>query len=98
MNKSLVSISTGSLEAYTNAAYRIPVLTAAEEPEFAKRWSERGNVEAARRLEEMRRDQLRDVLTRQGTLSGQELVQDRADRVNVGTSVDLLQVTSRLLG
>jgi len=50
MNKELALISTGSLEAFTNAAYQIPVLTADEELDLAKRWREHGEVEAARQL------------------------------------------------
>jgi len=50
MNKDLAILPTGSIEAYTSAAYQIPLLTADEERELAQRLRDHGDQEAARRL------------------------------------------------
>jgi len=50
MIKDLALLPTGSIEAYTNAAYQVPVLTADEERELAERLRDHNDLEAARRL------------------------------------------------
>jgi RNA polymerase sigma-32 factor len=50
MTKDLALLPTGSIEAYTNAAYQVPVLTADEERELAQRLRDQDDMEAARRL------------------------------------------------
>ena len=50
MTKDLALLPTGSTEAYTNAAYQVPVLTADEERELAQRLRDQDDMEAARRL------------------------------------------------
>jgi RNA polymerase sigma-32 factor len=50
MSNELTLPPTGSLEAYTNAAHRIPVLSAEEERELARRLRDHNDLEAARRL------------------------------------------------
>lgn len=50
MTKDLALLPTGSIEAYTNAAYQVPVLTADEERDLAERLRDRDDMEAARRL------------------------------------------------
>ncbi len=43
-------LQTGSIEAFTSAAYRVPVLTAEEERSLAEQLRDNGDMEAARRL------------------------------------------------
>ena len=50
MTKDLALLPTGSIEAYTNAAYQVPVLTADEERDLAERLRDQDDMEAARRL------------------------------------------------
>ena len=50
MTKDLALLPTGSIEAYTNAAYQVPVLTADEERDLAERLRDHDDMEAARRL------------------------------------------------
>jgi RNA polymerase sigma-32 factor len=50
MTKNLALLPTNSIEAYTNAAYQIPVLTADEERDLAERLRDQDDKEAARRL------------------------------------------------
>ncbi len=50
MIKDLAILPTGSIEAYTSAAYQIPILTADEEKDLAERLRDHGDMEAARRL------------------------------------------------
>jgi len=50
MTKDLAPLPTGSIEAYTNAAYQVPVLTADEERNLAERLRDQDDMEAARRL------------------------------------------------
>jgi RNA polymerase sigma-32 factor len=50
MTKDLALIPTGSIEAYTNAAYQVPVLSADEERDLAQRLRDQNDMEAARRL------------------------------------------------
>lgn len=50
MIKDLAILPTGSIEAYTSAAYQIPILTAEEEKDLAERLRDHGDMEAARRL------------------------------------------------
>ena len=50
MTKDLALLPTGSIEAYTNAAYQVPVLTADEERDLAERLRDHNDMEAARRL------------------------------------------------
>jgi len=50
MSKNLAVLPTGSIDAYINAAYQIPVLTAEEERHFAERLRDQGDMSAARRL------------------------------------------------
>jgi RNA polymerase sigma-32 factor len=45
-----VPMPTGSLEAYIQTVNRFPILTAAEEREFAQRWREKEDLDAARSL------------------------------------------------
>jgi len=44
------SLSTGTIDAYINSAYQIPVLTLEEERGLAERLRDQGDMEAARRL------------------------------------------------
>ena len=46
----LVPMPTGSLEAYIQTVNRFPLLTAQEEREFALRWREKEDLDAARGL------------------------------------------------
>ncbi len=46
----LPTLSAGSLEAYIEAVHRIPMLSAEEERELARRWRREQDLEAARRL------------------------------------------------
>jgi RNA polymerase sigma-32 factor len=50
MSKNLTLLPTGSIEAYTNAAYQVPVLTAEEEQSLAVRLRDHNDLDAARRL------------------------------------------------
>jgi len=50
MAKDLALLPTGSIEAYTNAAYQVPVLTADEERDLAERLRDHDDMEAARKL------------------------------------------------
>jgi len=50
MKKDLALLQTGSIEAFTSAAYRVPVLTADEERTLAEQLRDNGDMEAARRL------------------------------------------------
>ncbi len=50
MTKDLALLPTGSIEAYTNAAHQVPVLTADEERDLAERLRDHDDMEAARRL------------------------------------------------
>jgi RNA polymerase sigma-32 factor len=50
MSKNLTLLPTGSIEAYTNAAYQVPVLTAEEEQNLAIRLRAHNDPDAARRL------------------------------------------------
>jgi RNA polymerase sigma-32 factor len=50
MSNELVLPATGSLEAYTNAAYQIPVLSPDEERDLARRLRDHNDLEAAQRL------------------------------------------------
>ena len=50
MTKDLALLPTGSIEAYTNAAYQVPVLSADEERDLAERLRDQDDMEAARRL------------------------------------------------
>ena len=50
MAKDLALLPTGSIEAYTNAAYQVPVLTADEERDLAERLRDHDDMDAARRL------------------------------------------------
>jgi len=45
-----VPMPTGSLEAYVQTVNRFPLLTAEQEQEFARRWRQQEDVEAARQL------------------------------------------------
>jgi RNA polymerase sigma-32 factor len=50
MSQDLALLPTGSIEAYTNAAYQVPVLTAGEERSLAERLRDYDDLNAARRL------------------------------------------------
>jgi RNA polymerase sigma-32 factor len=50
MNLNLVPSSAGSLEAYIQAANRVPMLTEAEEMDLARRFHDHEDLEAARKL------------------------------------------------
>lgn len=51
MNKELaISMPTGNMESYINAAFQLPILTAEEEYELAKSWKEEQNLQAAQNL------------------------------------------------
>ena len=50
MSKNLTLLPTGSIEAYTNAAYQVPTLTAEEERSLAVRLRDHNDLDAARRL------------------------------------------------
>ena len=50
MAKDLALLPTGSIEAYTNAACQVPVLTADEERDLAERLRDHDDMEAARKL------------------------------------------------
>ena len=50
MSKALALATTGSIEAFTNAAHQIPVLTPDEEKELARRLRDHGDRDAAQRL------------------------------------------------
>jgi RNA polymerase sigma-32 factor len=50
MSQDLALLPIGSIEAYTNAAYQVPVLTAEEERNLAERLRDHDDLDAARRL------------------------------------------------
>jgi RNA polymerase sigma-32 factor len=50
MSHDLAVLPIGSIEAYTNAAYQVPVLTADEERNLAERLRDSDDLDAARRL------------------------------------------------
>ncbi|MCG6863481.1 MAG: RNA polymerase sigma factor RpoH [Chromatiaceae bacterium] len=50
MSQNLALLPTGSIEAYTNAAYQVPMLTAEEERNLAERLRDYDDLNAARRL------------------------------------------------
>jgi len=50
MSKDVALLPTGSIEAYINAAYQVPVLTAGEERDLAERLRDHDDLNAARRL------------------------------------------------
>ena len=50
MSKDVALLPTGSIEAYINAAYQVPVLTAGEEMDLAERLRDHDDLYAARRL------------------------------------------------
>jgi RNA polymerase sigma-32 factor len=50
MTKELAPLPTGSIEAYMNAAYLVPIMTADEERDLAERLRDNGDIDAARRL------------------------------------------------
>jgi RNA polymerase sigma-32 factor len=50
MTRDLTPLPTGSIEAYVNAAYQVPMLTADEEKSLAERLRDHDDLNAARRL------------------------------------------------
>ena len=50
MSQALALLPVGSIEAYTNAAYQVPVLTAEEERNLAERLRDHDDLDAAQRL------------------------------------------------